>query len=60
LIADLRDDPEGPAIANCTSGYYVITTREELEEWVGSVNEEIETKRERIAANVESFTEWHQ
>jgi biotin operon repressor len=56
LIADLRDDPEGPAIANCTSGYYVITTREELEEWVASVNEEIQTKRERIAANVESFT----
>jgi len=55
LIADLRDDPSGPAIGDCADGYFIINSREELQEWVSGVNEEIETKRERIDANVQAF-----
>lgn len=55
VIAELRDDPLGPPIGQCGSGYYVLESEQELDEWVRGVKEEIATKRERLRANVESF-----
>lgn len=55
IIAELRDDPHGPPIGQSGQGYYVLDSREELDEWVAGVKEEIATKRERLRANVESF-----
>lgn len=55
LVAELRDDPDGPPIGNCGDGYFILDSRDELESWVAGVNEEIQTKRERIAANTEAF-----
>lgn len=55
IIAELRDDPQGPPIGQCADGYYVIQSRDELDEWVASVKEEIATKRERLQANVQSY-----
>lgn len=54
-IADLRDDPDGPPIANCADGYYIIDTREEFEQYVGAVNAEIQTKRDRLEATIEAY-----
>jgi hypothetical protein len=55
IIAELRDDPTGTPIGQCSSGYYVITDKAELKEWVESVKNEIATKEERLQANVQSF-----
>lgn len=55
IIAELRDDPAGPPIGNCVDGYFVINSSEELDAHVESVREEIETKRERLQANVRAF-----
>lgn len=55
IIAELRDDPQGPPIGQCSQGYYIIDDRDELDEWVESVHEEIATKRERLQANVKSY-----
>lgn len=57
VIAELRDDPEGPPIGQCADGYYVISDAGELDEWVEGVREEIATKRDRLQANVKSFNE---
>lgn len=59
IIAELRDDPEGPPIGNCADGYYVIADPAELEEYIAGVRDEIATKRERLEANVESFKRRH-
>ena len=55
VIAELRDDPAGPPIGNCTDGYYVIATPDELDEYVQNVREEIATKQARLQATVQSF-----
>lgn len=55
IIGELRDDPMGPPIGQCSDGYYVISSETELDEWVGGVKEEISTKKERLRANVSSF-----
>jgi predicted TIM-barrel enzyme len=55
VIAELRDDPSGPPIGQCSDGYYVISDHEELEGWIRGVKEEIATKWDRLRANVESF-----
>lgn len=55
IIAELRDDPQGPPVGQCSQGYYILNSREELDEWVEGVKEEIATKRERLQANVESY-----
>jgi len=57
IIAELRDDPAGPPIGQCADGYYVINSRDELKEWVESVQDEIATKEERLQANVQSFNQ---
>lgn len=57
IIAELRDDPQGPPIGQSSQGYYIIQSRDELDEWVESVKEEIATKRERLRANVRSYNQ---
>lgn len=59
IIAELRDDPEGPPIGNCADGYYVIADAGELEAYIAGVRDEIATKKERLGANVESFKRRH-
>lgn len=55
IIADLRDDPDGPPIGSCADGYYVIADADELDAYVRGVREEIATKRDRLQANVRAF-----
>ena len=55
VVAELRDDPAGPPIGSCADGYYVIATDTELTEYVASMNETIQTKRERLEANLEAY-----
>lgn len=55
IVAELRDDPEGPPIGNCADGYYVIATTAELEDYVAGMKDTIATKRERLQANVKAF-----
>jgi predicted TIM-barrel enzyme len=55
VIAELRDDPDGPPIGNCGDGYYLLSDADELERYVESVKAEIATKRERMRANVQAF-----
>lgn len=55
IIAELRDDPAGPPIGNCGDGYYILSDSAELHEWVSDVKAEIETKRDRLQANVRAF-----
>lgn len=55
IIAELRDDPEGPPIGNCSDGYYVIDDPDQLAEYVEGVKETIQTKRDRMQANVKAF-----
>lgn len=55
VIAELRDDPSGPPIGRCGGGYFVIDTADELDEWVRGQKEEIQTRKERISANVQAF-----
>lgn len=55
VIAELRDDPAGPPIGSCGDGYFVIADPTELDEWVEGVKSEIQTRRERIQANVRAF-----
>lgn len=58
IIAELRDDPEGPPVGHCGDGYYIIQDQDELEAWVGGVREEIATKRERLEANIEAYNRY--
>ena len=58
-IAELRDVPAGPPIGSCADGYYVIATDAELSEYVASMNETIQTKRERLEANLEAYQRRH-
>lgn len=55
VIAELRDDPQGPPIGNCSDGYYVIDDPDELDEYVNGVKETISNKRDRMQANVKAF-----
>jgi uncharacterized small protein (DUF1192 family) len=55
IIAELRDDPDGPPIGNCADGYYVIASVDELEAHIADVKDEIATKRERLEATVQAF-----
>jgi len=57
IIAELRDDPNGPPIGNCADGYYVIADVEELQTHIESVKAEIQTKRDRLEATVQAFNE---
>lgn len=54
-IAELRDDPEGPPIGNCSDGYFIIDSPAELERFVGGVKDEIATKRDRLEATVSAY-----
>jgi len=55
VIAELRDDPEGPPINSCGAGYHVIQSPDELEDYVSSMKDTIATKEERLEANVKAF-----
>lgn len=55
VIAELRDDPEGPPIGNCGDGYYVINDTDELADWIAGMKDTIATKEERLEANVQAF-----
>lgn len=55
VIAELRDDPEGPPIGNCSDGYFVIDDPAELEEYIEGMKDTIATKRERLQANVKAY-----
>jgi len=55
VIAELRDDPAGPPLDACADGYYVINSAAELDDYVDRVREELETKRERMQANVSAY-----
>ena len=55
VIAELRDDPAGPPIGSCADGYFIISSDAELSEYVASMNETIQTKRERLEANLEAY-----
>lgn len=56
VIAELRDDPDGPPIGGGSgTGYYVIENPEELADYVESTKETIANKRDRLEANVQAF-----
>lgn len=55
VIAELRDDPDGPPIGNCSAGYFVIESTDELEAYVDSIKDTIATKENRLEANVQAF-----
>ena len=55
IVAELRDDADGPPIGQCSDGYYVLSTQDELDAWVSGVKDEIETKQDRLQANVQSY-----
>ena len=57
IIAELRDDPEGPPIGNCSDGYYIINTTDELEDYIQTMKDTIQTKRDRLQANVQAFNQ---
>jgi len=57
VIAELRDDPDGPPIDSCGDGYYVISSTAELEHYIESMKETIATKQERLQANVRAFNQ---
>lgn len=57
IIAELRDDPNGPPIGNCSDGYYIISDTDELEQHVEDVKDTIATKRERLEATVQAFNQ---
>jgi len=50
----LREQRELP-IGNLRDGYFVIGDREELQEFVGHINQEIESKRKTIEHTTEAF-----
>jgi DNA-binding Lrp family transcriptional regulator len=53
----LREERQIP-IGNLRDGYYIIGDREELQEYVGHINSEIESKRRTIEHTVEAFAEF--
>jgi len=55
VIAELREDPAGPPIGNCSAGYFVIETQAEFDDYARAVKDEIATKRERLKANAKAF-----
>lgn len=59
VIAELRDDPLGPPIDSCGDGYYVISNSAELDRYVDRVTDEIQTKKERMRANVKAYNRRH-
>jgi len=50
----LREERNIP-IANQRQGYYVIADREELEEYIGHINEEIASKKRTIEHTLEAY-----
>jgi len=50
----LREERQIP-IGNQRDGYYIIGDREELQEYVGHINSEIESKRRTIEHTLEAF-----
>jgi predicted TIM-barrel enzyme len=59
IVAELRDDADGPPIGQCSDGYYVLSDADELQAWIEGVQAEIQTKRERLEANVQSYNKRH-
>jgi transcriptional regulator with XRE-family HTH domain len=53
----IREERNIP-LANQRNGYYVIGDREELQEYIGHINSEIESKRNTIEHTVEAFSEF--
>jgi hypothetical protein len=47
--------PAGPPIGSCADGYFIISSDAELSEYVASMNETIQTKRERLEANLKAY-----
>jgi hypothetical protein len=55
VIAELRDDPDGPPVGTCGGGYFVIETTDELSDYIEGKKDEIATHRERLQATVKSY-----
>jgi DNA-binding transcriptional regulator YhcF (GntR family) len=53
----LREERNIP-IANQRDGYYVVESREELMDFVGHINSEIESKKQTIEHTLEAFEEF--
>jgi biotin operon repressor len=53
----LREERQIP-IANMRNGYYLIRDKEELQEFVGHINSEIESKKQTIKHTTEAFAEF--
>jgi transcriptional regulator with XRE-family HTH domain len=53
----LREERNIP-IANLRDGYFVIADKEELSEFVGHINKEIESKRNTIEHTTEAYAEF--
>jgi biotin operon repressor len=53
-IRNLRHK-EGIPIGNLRNGYFVIQDKDELEEYIGHINREINSKRETIEATASAF-----
>jgi DNA-binding transcriptional regulator YhcF (GntR family) len=53
----LREERHIP-IANQREGYYVIGDREELQDYIGHINREIESKRQTIKHTLAAFEEF--
>lgn len=53
----LREE-RGIPIGNMRDGYYVIADREELQEYVGHINSEIESKKRTIKHTLDAFEEF--
>jgi formylmethanofuran dehydrogenase subunit E len=53
----LREERQIP-IANMRNGYYLIRNKEELQEFIGHVNGEIESRRQTIKHTTEAFAEF--
>jgi len=53
----LREERQIP-IANQRQGYYIIRDREELQDYVGHINEEIQSKRRTIEHTLDAFEDF--
>jgi len=53
----LREERNIP-IANLRDGYFVVNSNDELQEWIGHLNQEIESKRNTIEHTLEAWDEF--
>jgi len=53
----LREERRIP-IANQRDGYYVIQSKEELQDYIGHINQEIQSKKNTIEHTTEAFAEF--